>query len=153
MLKIMLVCHANVCRSPMAMFILQALARERGMEKQLMVDSCGTSPVEIGAPLYPPVAETLEKNGIPFTNTAAKRLNKEDYADFDYFLAMDKWDLSTAQRIFGSDPANKLRLFMAWSDVPRDITDPAYTQRFAVAFENIYEGAAALLDALAAGRL
>lgn len=149
MQKIMLICHANICRSPMAEFILREAARQRGMDGSLMISSCGTSAKAVGQPMHPSVAQTLQKYGIPYSQTTARQLQKGDYDQFDYFLAMDKWDLSSALRIFGSDPAHKLHLFMEWSDVPRDIIDPAYAHRFDVAFENIAEGAEALLDKLA----
>ena len=150
MVKVLFVCHGNICRSPMAEFIMKDLVRLHGMEEQFEISSAGTSDEENGNPVYPPVRRLLEQRGISCRGKTARQLRREDYAKFDYIIGMDASNLRRMLRLFDGDPQNKLALLLDYTDHPRDVADPWYTRDFAVAERDIEEGCKALLKALGA---
>lgn len=154
-IRIMFVCHGNICRSPMAEFISRRLAAERGTEDRFLFASSATSTEEIrngvGNPVYPPARAELERHGISPHGKRAVQLQREDYAHYDLFVGMDSANIRNMQRIFGGDPADKIRKLMTYTPRGGDVADPWYSDRFDIAYADILEGCTALLDALEKG--
>lgn len=152
MTRIMFVCHGNICRSPMAEFIFNHMVKKAGLEHRFLAGSSATSTEEIlcgvGNPVYPPALEQLQKNNIPVKARRAVQLKKQDYPDYQLFLAMDRNNLRNIMRIFGADPQGKVHLLMDYTGTPKDVADPWYTGKFDTAYKDITEGCAALLKKL-----
>ena len=152
MYKIMFVCHGNICRSPMAEFIMKKLTEERGLAHKYEIASSATSTEEIwggiGNPVYPPARAELKKHGISCEGKRAVQLKKSDYEKYDLLVCMDGRNLVNAGRLLGSDPQNKLKKLMEYTARGGDVADPWYTDRFDVTYRDIYEGCEALLKAL-----
>lgn len=152
MIKIMFVCHGNICRSPMAEMIFVHMLRQRGMESQFHIASSATSTEEIirgiGNPIYPPAKAELQKHQIPCHPHRATQLKKSDYSCYDLFIGMDDTNLHHMRRILGHDPEGKIRSFMHTDGTPIRVADPWYSGNFSAAFRDIYEGCSVLLDAL-----
>ncbi len=152
MTKIMFVCHGNICRSPMAEFVFKTLAEEKGVSDRFSVSSSATSDDEIiggvGNPVYPPAVRELAKHGISCEGKRAVRLRREDYGKYDLFICMDNQNLRNIMRIFGSDPENKVRRLLDYTESGGEVADPWYTRRFDTAFDDIYRGCKTLLNSL-----
>ena len=152
MIKVMFVCHGNICRSPMAEFILKDMVRKIDAEKDFRIASCATSREEIwggiGNPVYPPAKEELAKHGISCEGKRAVQLKKEDYNKYDYLLCMDQTNIRNAGRIIGSDPENKLRLLLSFTDEGGSIADPWYFGNFDRTYSDIVRGCRGLLHFL-----
>ena len=150
MQRIMFVCHGNICRSPMAEFICKDLAKKAG--KCFTVASSATSTEEIrngiGNPVYPPARAELAKHGIACEGKRAVQLQKSDYDKYDLFIGMDSANIRNMHRIFGGDPAGKIRKLMEYTDRGGDVADPWYSDRFDIAYRDIYDGCKALLEKL-----
>jgi len=153
MKKIMFVCHGNICRSPMAEFVMKKLVAERGLEREFLIESSATHTDEIwlgrGNPIYPPAREQLIIHSVDFDeNKRAVLLEKEDYKKYDLFVCMDGENIRSMKRIFGFDPDGKCVKLMDFTKRGGDVSDPWYTRDFALAFSDIYEGCNALLEEL-----
>ena len=152
MIKVMFVCHGNICRSPMAEMILKELARRRGIAGELLIASSATSTEEIwggrGNPVYPPAQEELKRHGIPCEKRQAVQLTRADYACYDLLIGMDRANLRNMHRILGGDPEQKLHLLTEYTASGGEVSDPWYSGRFDVAFRDIYEGCEGLLTHL-----
>lgn len=152
MTKIMFVCHGNICRSPMAEFIFRKMAEEKGVSHCFLVSSCATSTEEIrngiGNPVYPLAKAELARHGISCENKRAVQLKAEDYEKYDLLIGMDSANIRNMLRILGSDPEGKIHKLMDYTKRGGDVADPWYTDRFDVAYRDIYEGCAALLEGL-----
>ena len=148
--SIMFVCHGNICRSPMAEFILRDMAENEGVE--LTVASSATSTEEIlngiGNPVYPPAREELARHGLSCAGKRAVQLKAEDYGKYDLFVGMDSANIRNMHRILGGDPKGKIRKLMDYTPRGGDVADPWYSDRFDIAYRDIYDGCRALLDAL-----
>ena len=142
--KILFVCHGNICRSPMAEFILKHLAEEAGI-RDLDIASAATSAEEIGNPVYPPARRTLAEHGISCEGKRARQLRRRDYEDYDLLIGMDGANLRRMRSLFGGDPDGKLHLLLDWSSRPREVSDPWYTDDFDRAWTDILEGCTCLL--------
>ena len=146
MIKIMFVCHGNICRSPMAEMILKRMVAERGIEKDFLIASSATSTEEIwngiGNPVYPPAKAELARHGISCEGKRAVQLTKSDYDKYDMFICMDNKNVRNALRILGSDPEGKVSKLLG----DREVSDPWYTDEFDVTYRDIYEGCIALLE-------
>ena len=142
MKRIMFVCHGNICRSPMAEFILKDLVKKHGLENEFIIASSAVSTEEIGNPVYPPARQELAKHGIGCNGKYSVQLKKSDYEKYDLFLCMDSSNIRNALRIFGCDKDNKVRLLLD----DRDVSDPWYTDRFDVAYADISIGCRKLLE-------
>ncbi|MCR5306372.1 MAG: low molecular weight phosphotyrosine protein phosphatase [Oscillospiraceae bacterium] len=152
MIKVMFVCHGNICRSPMAEMVLKELARREGVSDRLVIASSATSTEEIyrgvGNPVYPPARAELKKQGIPCESHHACQLTRADYDRYNLLIGMDKYNLRNMERITGGDPAGKIRLLLSYAGRQEDVADPWYSGRFDVAFSDILEGCTALMDNL-----
>ena len=152
MIRIMFVCHGNICRSPMAEFIFKKMLTEQGREREFSVCSSATSTEEIwngvGNPVYPPARDQLKKHGITCEGKRAVQLKKSDYDKYDLFIAMDENNVRNIGRIFGRDPENKVHKMMDYTDRRGDVADPWYTGRFDVTYRDVYDGCEGLLRSL-----
>lgn len=135
MIKIMFVCLGNICRSPMAEFMMKDYVKKLGREQDFYIDSSATSFEEIGNPVHYGTARVLDRLGINYSKKRAKKLLKEDYKNFDYFIGMDRANKRDMLRLFDGDKDNKVRLLLDFTDTSRDIADPWYTGNF-IATEN-----------------
>ena len=137
MIRILFVCHGNICRSPMAEFVMKELVRRAGRQDEIYVESAAVSTEEIGNPVYPPARRILELHGIPVERHAARQMTKADYAAFDLIVGMDRRNLAGMRRIAGGDPEGKLRLLLDYADRPGDVADPWYTGRFDETWDDV----------------
>ena len=152
MMRIMFVCHGNICRSPMAEFVLKKMVSERGMADQFVIASSATSTEEIwggvGNPVYPPAKAELAKHGISCEGKRAVQLMRADYDKYDLFIGMDSANIRNMHRMLGGDPQNKIRKLMDYTDRGGDVADPWYTRRFDVTYSDVVAGCEGLLDTL-----
>ena len=152
MIKIMFVCHGNICRSPMAAFIFKDMIEREGIENSFIISSSATSTEEIwngiGNPVYPPVRAELAKHEIYCDGKRAVQLKKSDYDKYDLFVAMDNNNIRNIYRIFGDDHDGKVHKLMDYTDRGGDVADPWYTDRFDMAYQDIFDGCRALLSEL-----
>lgn len=152
MIKIMFVCHGNICRSPMAEFIFKDMVKNEGLENQIFISSSATSTEEIwngiGNPVYPPAKEELASHGLSCGTKRAVQLKKSDYSEYDLFVAMDSMNVRNIKRIFQSDRDNKIKKLMDFTERGGNVADPWYSRRFDVAYNDIFDGCTALLKVL-----
>ncbi len=145
MAAILFVCHGNICRSPMAEFVMKDLLIKRGLSAQFVVASAATSTEALGCDIHRGTQATLRNAGIPFARRAAVQLTREDYARYDFLIGMDSQNIRNMLRILESDHAHKVHRLLDFAACPRDIADPWYTGDFALTFADITEGCNALL--------
>lgn len=149
MIKIMFVCHGNICRSPMAEFVLKDMVRRRGLEKDFVIASSATSTEEIwngiGNPVYPPAKAVLESHGIDPSDKRAVQLKASDYDKYDLFIGMDSANIRNMTRILGGDKESKIHKLMEYTGSSADVSDPWYTRDFDRCYKDIYAGCEALL--------
>ena len=146
MKKILFICHGNICRSPMAEFVMKDLVKKAGLTSQFHIESAATSREEIGNPIYPPARRKLREKGIPFGDHRAVQMTRQDYGAYDLLLAMDQANVRNMTAIAGGDPAGKIRRLLDFTDHPRDIADPWYTGDFEATYDDLLQGCQALLD-------
>lgn len=146
MYRIMFVCHGNICRSPMAEFIMKDLVKKECPDADIFIASSATSTEEIGNPVYPPARAELSRRRVPCGDRQAVQVKKSDYGKYDLFLVMDGSNVRNIMRIFGSAPHGKVRRLSEFSGGNGDISDPWYSGRFDVAFDDIYNGCMGLLE-------
>ena len=145
-MKIVFVCHGNICRSPMAEFIFKKLVLDNGVSDKFYIDSKAVSYEETGNPVYPPARAELKKHGISCDGKVAVTLTKNDYNNYDYFVYMDNWNYRRIISIFGNDNENKVYKLLSFTGSNRDVDDPWYSGDFSTAYNDIYEGCVALLN-------
>lgn len=148
MKKILFVCHGNICRSPMAEFVMKDLVKKAGLTSQFQIASAATSREEIGNPFYPPARRKLAEHGIPCGGHAARQLVNSDYEKYDLLIGMDKANLRDMYRICGGDFADKIHLLMDYTDHPGDVADPWYTEDFETTWKDVLAGCQGLLESL-----
>ena len=148
MTKILFVCHGNICRSPMAEFVMKQLVARLDMQDEFTIASAATSTEELGNPVYPPARRVLQKHGINCAGKIARQMNKRDYAVFDLLVGMDSANLRNMRRICGGYPQDKLRLLMEYTDRPGDVADPWYTGDFETTWQDVNAGCKGLIKHL-----
>ncbi len=148
MIKILFICHGNICRSPMAEFVMRQLVQEKGIADQFFIASAATSTEEIGNPVYPPAKRMLKEHGISCEGKTARQMTKADYEAYDYLIAMDKYNLRNMTRFVGNDPKGKVSLLMSHTDRPGDVADPWYTGDFSATWNDVNEGCLGILKEL-----
>lgn len=155
MIKVMFVCHGNICRSPMAEMILKDMVRRRGLESQFVIASSATSTEEIwgnrGNPIYPPAKDELKRRGIPCETHYAVQLRKKDYLLYDYLIGMDSMNIRNMLRITGGDPDHKIRKLLSFTERDDDVADPWFTGKFGKTYDDIARGCEALLQTVLKG--
>ena len=150
MTKILFVCHGNICRSPMAEFVMKKLVRDKGLENDFEIRSAATSREELGNPVYPPARRKLMEHGISCSGKTAVQMTAADYDRYDLIVIMDSNNRRNIMRIIGSDPDNKVRRLLDCTDRPRDVADPWYTGDFEQTWQDVSEGCSALLKEITA---
>nr|WP_304443080.1 low molecular weight protein-tyrosine-phosphatase [uncultured Acetatifactor sp.] len=149
MIKILFICHGNICRSPMAEFIMKDLVEKAGLSAQFHIASAATSTEEIwngiGNPVYPPAKAKLAEHGIGCGGKRAVQLTSSDYGKYDYLIGMDSANIRNMRRMLGSDPEGKIHKLLAFAGSDRDISDPWYTGDFDATYRDVTEGCEALL--------
>ena len=145
MTKILFVCHGNICRSPMAEFVMKDLVRKAGRAAEFSIVSAATSTEELGNPVYPPARRMMAVHGIDCTGKTARQLRKADYAQYDYLIGMDQANFRNMQRMCGGDPDGKIHLLLDFTDRPGQVADPWYTGDFQATWEDVLEGCEGLL--------
>ena len=151
MTKILFVCHGNICRSPMAEFVMKDLVKKAGLEARFHIESAATSTEEIGSPVYPPARRKLAEHGISCEGKRARRLTRTDYDQYDLLIGMDRANLRNMHRICEDDSAGKLHLLMDYTDHPGDVADPWYTDDFETTWRDVLAGCQGLWEQLADG--
>ena len=145
MIRILFVCHGNICRSPMAEFVMKDLVKNAGLENQFHIESAATSTEEIGNPVYPPARRKLAEHGISCAGKTSRQLAKADYAQYDLLIGMDRANIRNMNRICGGDPDGKIKLLLDYTARPGDVADPWYTGDFDATWRDVLEGCRELL--------
>ena len=147
MTKILFVCHGNICRSPMAEFIMKDMALKAGREDDFHIESAAVSTEELGNDMHRGAKKQLDLMGVPYRRHAARQMVKADYGRFDLIIVMDNYNVTLAKRILGSDPDGKLCMLLDFTDRKgSSIADPWYTGNFEETYHDIVEGCQALLE-------
>jgi len=148
MIRILFVCHGNICRSPMAEYVMKDLVRKAGLVDRFEIASAATSYEEIGNPVYPPARRELQRHGIGCAGHAARHLERTDYDRYDWLVGMEAVNLRNMRRICGGDPDAKMALLLSFAGSDAEIDDPWYTGRFEEVYRQIETGCRAMLDLL-----
>ena len=138
--RILFICHGNICRSPMAEFILKDMVEKAGRAGEFEIASAATSTEEIGNDIYPPAKRILTQKGIKFNSRQARQITKHDYDYYDFIIAMDDNNIRNLKRLLGEDTENKISLMMDYAGKHRDVADPWYTGDFETTYNDIVEG-------------
>ena len=146
MIKVLFICHGNICRSTMAEYVMKDMVKKAGLEHKFYIDSAGTSREEIGNPVHHGTRKKLQQENIPCGNHKARQLTKDEYTQFDYLIAMDSWNVKNIMRIIGSDPEGKVSKLLDFTNRKGDIADPWYTGNFDQTYEDVKEGCECLLQ-------
>ena len=148
MIKIMFVCHGNICRSPMAEFVFLDMIKKRGLSSKITTESSATSTEEIGNDIHYGTKRILDKYGISYHRREATQLARSDYGKYDLFVGMDSANIRNMLRIFGSDPEGKVIKLLDLTDRGGDVADPWYTGDFEATYRDVIDGCDALIDKL-----
>ena len=146
--RILFVCHGNICRSPMAEFVMKDLVKKAGLEDRFVIESAATSTEEIGNSVYPPARRKLAEHGISCQGKTARQMRRSDYDRYDLLIGMDAWNIRNMKNICGGDPEGKITMLMDFTRHPRDVADPWYTGDFEATWRDVLEGCQALLNRL-----
>ena len=146
--KILFICHGNICRSPMAEFVMKKLVKEAGLDADFEIASAATSTEEIGNPVFPPAKRKLAEHGISCAGKTARQITRQDYDHYNYIVVMDHLNLQNLQRRFFFDPDKKISMLMDYTSRPGDVADPWYTGDFEATWQDVLEGCTALLHKL-----
>lgn len=148
MIRILFVCLGNICRSPMAEFVMKDLVKRAGLEAEFEIQSAATSREELGNPVYPPARRKLSEHGISCAGKTAQQMDREDYARFDLLIGMDSANIRNMRRICGGDPEGRLHMMLDYTDRPGDVSDPWYTGDFEATWRDVLAGCQGLLQEL-----
>ena len=148
MIRILFVCHGNICRSPMAEFVMKDLVKNAGREEEFYIESAATSTEELGNPVHYGTRSILARHGISCDGKYARQMTRADYAGFDLLIAMDDRNLRNMERFTGGDPDGKVSMLMDYTDRPGEVADPWYTGDFQATWDDVYDGCCGLLEEL-----
>ena len=149
MIRVLFVCHGNICRSTMTQFVFQHMVNDQGLKDKFYIDSAATSREEIGNPPHYGTVNKLRQEGIPVLKHRAIQMTKQDYKEYDYIIGMDAWNIRNIMRIIGSDPEKKVFMLLDFTDRPgTEIADPWYTGNFDATYDDVLEGCTGLLEHL-----
>ena len=148
MIKVLFVCHGNICRSTMSQSVFSHMVREKGLADQFYIDSCATSTEEIGNPPHRGTVSKLKEVHIPLIPHRARQITRKDYEEFDYIIGMDYWNMRNLNRMLKGDPDGKVYKFLSFAGSGRDIADPWYTGNFDETYVDIIEGCEGFLEYL-----
>ena len=148
MVKILFVCLGNICRSPMAEFVMKDLVKKAGLEGEFEIASAATSSEELGNPVYPPARRMLAAHGIDCGGKTARQMSAADYERYDWIIGMDRSNLRNMQRICGGDPKGKMHLLLDFTDRGGEVADPWYTGNFDATWRDAQDGCRGLLQYL-----
>lgn len=143
--KILFVCHGNICRSPMAEFVMKHLVEQAGLSHLFHIESAATSTEEIGNSVYPPARRKLAEHGISCSGKTARQMTRDDYHRFDLLIGMDQMNIRNMTRICGGDPDHKIKLLMDYTHRPGEVADPWYTGDFEATWQDVLDGCKAIL--------
>ena len=146
MIKIMFVCHGNICRSPMAEFVFLDMIKKRGLEAEITASSSATSTEEIGNDIHYGTKRILDKYGISYHRREARQLTRSDYGKYDLFVGMDSYNIRNMLRIFGTDPDSKLVKLLDLTTRGGDVADPWYTGDFEATYRDVTQGCEAIVN-------
>ncbi|MCI8410698.1 MAG: low molecular weight phosphotyrosine protein phosphatase [Lachnospiraceae bacterium] len=146
MIKILFVCHGNICRSPMAEFIMKDLVEKANLEQEIEIASAATSTEEIGNDIHYGTKGILNKYNIPFSRRGARQITKADYGYYDYLVGMDTANIRNMNQIFGGDPEKKIYKMLSFAGINRDVADPWYTGNFEETYQDVITGCKAMLQ-------
>lgn len=147
-IHLIFVCHGNICRSPMAEFVMKDLARKAGASEQFIISSLAATTEEVGHDMYPPARRLLAQKGIPFSPRKARLLTMADYEQADYIICMDTENLEDLDFLTHDDPEKKVSLLLDWAKEHREVADPWYTGDFEMTYQDVVKGCRALLQKL-----
>ena len=145
MIKVLFVCHGNICRSPMAEFVMKDLVKKAGLADQFEIASAATSREEIGNPVHRGTRNKLKQYGISVDGKYAVQMTGADYQHYDYIIAMEQYNLRNMERFVHGDPDHKVHLLLDFTDRKGDIADPWYTGNFDETYDDVLEGCQGLL--------
>ncbi len=146
MIKILFICHGNICRSPMAEFVMKDLVRKAGLADKFYIESAAVSAEELGNPVYPPAKRELAAHGISCDGKTARQMTRADYDRFDLLVCMDSSNLRRMERICNGDPDGKMSRLLDHTTCPGDVADPWYTGDFTATWRDVLDGCTALLE-------
>lgn len=149
MKKILFVCHGNICRSPMAEFVMKDIVRKNGADKRFIIESAATSTEEIGNDIHYGTRRKLMEKNIPFETRQARQITKEDYDYYDFLIAMDEENIYYMNKKWNNDPDDKIKMLLEFAGKKRAIADPWYTGNFDQTYDDVLEGCTALMKELA----
>ena len=145
-IKILFICHGNICRSPMAEYYMKKLVEEKGCADKFEIDSAAVSTEELGNPVYPPARRKLAEQGVACDGHKAKQMTSRDYNYFDYLIYMDESNRRRMERFCGDDPSGKIHSLLGYAGIDRDVADPWYTGNFDDTWDDVVVGCNALLE-------
>ena len=148
MIKILFVCHGNICRSPMAEFVMKDMVKKAGLESRFQIASAATSTEETGNPVHRGTREKLRQVGISCAGKTARQLTRSDYAAYDYLIGMDTWNIRNMHRMLGGDPDKKIYKLLEFAGSTQDVADPWYTGDFETTYRDVVAGCQGLLSKL-----
>lgn len=146
MIKVLFICHGNICRSPMAEFVFKDMVKKAGRADEFIIASAATSTEEIGNPVHPGTKRKLASVGISCDGKRAVQMKKSDYDAYDYLIAMDDWNIRNILRIIGADTDQKVYKLLYFAGEPGDIADPWYTGNFDETYDDVVRGLTGFLS-------
>lgn len=148
MIKILFVCHGNICRSTMAEFVFKDMLEKEGLADYFHVESAATSTEELGNPVHYGTARILDRLDIDYSRKRARQMTPKDYREYDLLIGMDHWNIRNMNRIAGGDPEGKISMLLDYTDRPGEVADPWYTGNFEVTYRDVKEGCEGILRTL-----
>ena len=145
-MKILFVCHGNICRSPMAEFCMKQLVSEANRSDEFEIASAATSTEELGNSVYPPARRLLERKGIDCSGKTARQITAKDYLYYDLIIGMDNANMRNMKRFWGGDSEGKIRMLLDYTERPGEVADPWYSGDFETTWRDVYAGCKGLLE-------